>query len=287
MKVSSSVASKITAEVLRDGEIVRSQTFSNIMTDYGLQSWASGNLGRHLALGSGSRIEAGNITSLAAYARSQSGSYSYSESNVIDEVAGVMRSNHTLEVVFPIETASQNYSEMGIHNNSINQLQTYALIRDALGQPTAVAVKAGEQLRTYYTVQFSLPLSRTDIKDVAGVPTTITTVPLYTGQSVAARLPQVANSRLWAAGQGIPTAGLSPAGGYAAHDGSWFGGEYRLNLGDADGNLDGGIALVRAGNAATEIAVMMHFDPPLDEKSGFIARVTAPVVLVNGVYHES
>lgn len=287
MKVFSSVASKITAEVLRDGEIVRSQTFSNIMTDYGLQSWASGNLGSHLALGSGSRAEAGNITSLAAYARSQSGSYSYSESNVIDQAAGVMRSNHTLAVTFPIETANQNYSEMGIHNNSINQLQTYALIRDALGQPTAVAVGAGEQLRTYYTVQFSLPLSRTDVKDVSGVQTTVTTVPLYTGQSVAARLPRINDSRLWAAGQGIPVAGLSPAGGIAAPNGSWVGGEYQLNLGTGDGNLAGGIALVRAGNAAAQIAVMMHFDPPLDKKSGFIARITAPVVLVNGVYHES
>lgn len=287
LETKAGVASKIVMQVLRNGDVVESRQFSNIMTNYGLQSWASGNLGTHIALGSGSRAEAGNITGLAAYERTQTGSYTYSESNVIDEVAGVMRSNHTLEVVFPIEAANKNYSEMGIHNNSINQLQTYALIRDAIGKPTAQAVLAGEQLRVYYAVQFSLPLSRSAVKDANGVATTITTVPLHTGQSVAARLPQTTNSRIWDAGQPIPNAGLSPTGGTTAPNGTWVGDTYKLSLNNDQGNLAGGISLMRAGNAANQIAIMAHYDPPLNKQSSFSLALSHKIILTNGVFHGS
>ena len=287
MYLNSKISSRITSQVLSGGEVKNQLMTHNIMTDYGLQAWAQGSLGSHLALGSGSRAEVGNITSLAAHVRTTSGVYSYSDINVIDDVAGVMRSNHTLTVTYPIETVNRNYSEIGIHNNNVNQLQTYALLSDSTGQTTSQTVLAGEQLRVYYTVQFAIPLLHSEVKMINGVSTTVSTVPLYTGRDVLARLPRTSTNYLWAAGQPVPTAGKVPSGGVGAPTASRSGNTSTIALNDTQGNLTGGISMVRAGDNSNNIGLLIHFDPPIQKTSAHSAKFITAAVLSNGDFHES
>lgn len=289
IKLESGVASRITLDVIDvNGEVRDTLKFQNIMTNYGLDSWAKDILGTHIALGSGSRTELPTVTDLAGFVRTASGTYSYSNTNFVDEVNGVMRSDHILNITFPVETVAQNYSEMGIHNNNRNQLQTYARIRDAIGEPTSVGVQVGEQVRVSYVVQFSTPLSRTTTQTIGVNPTTITTVPLTTGASNAIRLPNTPTSagRLWAAGQGIPVAGVAPVGGVAPPRASVItSGEYVMSALLAEANLSGGISLIRMGGTANNVGILCHFDPPIAKTAAVTMYVTVTASLSNGVFY--
>lgn len=283
----SGVASRITLDVLGvDGSVRKSLQFQNIMTNYGLDSWAKGILGTHIALGSGSRTELPTVTDLAGFVRTASGVYSYSNTNFVDEVNGVMRSDLILNLVYPVETSAQNYSEMGIHNNNRNQLQTYARIRDANGEPTSVGVQIGEQVRVSYVVQFSTPLYNTTAQKIGVNPTTITTVPLTTGVSNAVRLPGASGGRLWQAGQSIPEAGVAPAGGVAPSRNSVItNGEYIMNALLTEANLTGGISLIRMGGEYNEVGILCHFDPPIAKTADVGMIVSVTTSLSNGVFY--
>lgn len=288
MKINSCASSKITAQVVRaDGSIKKAYEFNNIFTSFGLQHWARATLGNRIAAGSGSRTETEGITSLANYVRSAQGSYSYSESNVIDESAGVMRSNHTLYVEFPSETNNQNYSEIGIHSGDQNQLQTYALIRDANGQPTSVSVLAGENLRVYYVVQFSVPLLVQYTKQVSGVPTQFSLVPVYTGQSVDSRLPDYRRAYTWKGGQDIPAAGVitSNYNDSLIGNASTTDNVYNLLIDSTKSNYAEGISLFRLGYTASAITMHVHVDPPVYKTDVESLRLSIECVLSNGSYH--
>lgn len=285
----STVASKITVEVLgEDGQVKSVNRTTNIMTNFGLSHWSASALGTHIALGSGSRAEEGSVTSLASYTRNQLGSWSYSDTNNVDIDNGVMRTDHTLEVVFPVEVSAQNYSEMGINSNNQNELQTYALIRDPAGSPTAISVQAGEQVRVYYLVQFSTPLQNVVSKTMNGVLTTVTTVPLATGATNAVRLPNTpANAtRYWAAGQPIPEPGVQPVGGtQGPRAATVTSGTYTQSLQIAEMNLAGGISLIRLGGTAGNVGIMVHFDPPIMKTSDFSMAVAVTSNLSNGDFY--
>jgi hypothetical protein len=282
------VASLITLEVVGVGGEVRTLQFSNIMTNFGLDSWTKGILGTHIALGSGSRTEVVTVTDLAGFVRTQSGSYTYTNTNFIDEVRGVMRSDLILNVVFPIETVAQNYSEMGIHNNNRNELQTYARIRDAVGDPTSVGIQVGEQVRVSYAVQYSTPLSSVSTQTIGANVTTVTTVPLATGATNNIRLPDPPTSagRLWPAGQGIPVAGVAPVGGVAPPRASVISnGQYSMGVQLTELNLVGGIALIRMGGTSNSVGLMCHFDPPIAKNAGNAMTVTVTTNLMNGEFY--
>lgn len=291
IKLESGVASRITLDVLgTDGVVRDSLQFCNVMTNYGLDSWTKGILGTHIALGAGSRTESATVTDLAGFVRSASGVYSYTNANFIDDVNGVMRSDHVLTVVFPVETVAQNYSEMGIHNNNVNALQTYARIRDPLGDPTSIGVQVGEQARISYVVQFSLPLSRVTKQTIGTNLTTITTVPLAAGATNEVRLPRQEASavRLWGAGQSIPSAGVEPVGGVQfPRDATIANGQYTASAQIAELNLAGGISLIRLGGTYNRIGVMCHFDPPIDKTPSVGMTITASSTLTNGGFYGS
>lgn len=289
IKLESGVASRITLDVVgADGVVRDSLQFCNVMTNYGLDSWTKGILGTHIAIGSGSRTELPTVTDLAGLVRSASGTYSYANTNFIDNANGVMRSDHILNVTFPLETVAQNYSEMGIHNNNQNSLQTYARIRDTVGNPTSVGVQVGEQVRVSYVVQFSTPLSRVITQTIGTKLTTITIVPLTTGATNAIRLPNVDVSagRLWAAGQNVPAAGISPAGGVAPpRSSSISNGQYVMNSSLTESNLTGGISLIRMGGTGHNVGLLCHFDPPINKTASAAMNVTVTSTLVNGVFY--
>lgn len=260
------------------------------MTDYGLDDWTKNILGTHIALGSGARDELSTVTDLEGYVRTASGAYSYTNTNFIDLISGVMRSDHILNITFPIESSPQNYSEMGIHNNNASQLQTYARIRDAIGDPASISVQQGEQVRCSYAVQFSTPLSRVTSQTIGANLTTITTVPLATGAGNAVRLPNtpVAAGRLWAAGQSIPEAGIAPTGGVAPpRASSVANGLYTMSIQKTEANLAGGISLIRMGGTSGSVGIMCHFDPPIAKTELLGMSVTITSTLENGIYHES
>lgn len=286
IRLESGVASRITLDVIDvNGEVRDTLKFQNIMTNFGLDSWTKGVLGTHIALGSGSRTELPTVTDLAGFIRTASGSYSYVNTNFIDSANGVMRSDHILNLVFPVETVAQNYSEMGIHNNNRNELQTYARIRDAMGDPTSVGVQVGEQVRVSYVVQFSTPLSRVTTQTIGTNLTTITTVPLATGASSGIRLPypSVGAVSLWAAGQGVPSAGVSPVGGTPPPTSpSINNGLYLMNFKLNEANLAGGISLIKMGEG---FGIMSHFDPPINKNASVGMILTLTVTLTNGVFY--
>lgn len=282
------MASRITIEVLGvDGTVRDTYQTENIMTNFGLLNWARAAMGSHIAIGSGSRDEDESVTSLANYVRNQSGSWSYSDVNFIDEENGVMRTDHTLLVVFPLEEAAQNYSELGINTNDQNALQTYALIRDPAGEPTAVSILVGEQVRVYYVVQFSTPLVDVVEKEMNGVATTVTTVPLATGQTNGIRLPNTpANATRYWAGQGVPEPGVVPSGGTQGPRAATVSeGEYTQSVQLGELNLAGGISLIRLGGTLNNVGIMVHFDPPIMKTSSFGMNVSVTANLVNGEFY--
>lgn len=285
-----SVSSKIKLEVLAaDGSIKADRNFTNIMTNLGLVRWTNDSLGVSLAIGSGSRAEVGTVTSLANYVRSANGSYTYSDVNFIDVENNVMRSNHLLTVLYPLETASVNYSEVGIHGGNINELQTYALIRDSAGNPTAVSILAGERIRVSYGIQFSMPLISYAEKDIAGVMTGVSVVPLQTAGSNLVRLPSepAGAIRIYGEGVGLPAPGVAPAGGVASpRAATSAAGVYSLSLNQADANFPGGIELIRLGATDNRLGIMVHFNPPIPKTSGYNMTLTAQPLLYNGDYYD-
>lgn len=289
IKLESGVASRITLDVLSaDGDVRESLHFCNVMTNYGLDSWTRGYLGTHIALGSGSRTELPSVTDLAGFVRTATGSYTYANTNFVDNVNGVMRSDLILGVVFPVETVAQNYSEMGIHNNNRNALQTYARIRDAVGDPTSVSVQAGEQVRVSYVVQFSTPLSHVTTQVIGTNSTAITTVPLSTGANYSIRLPepQASYTRLWQSGQPVPSAGISPSGGVGSPKAATVNnGEYKLLAQLSEMNLAGGISLIKMGAAPSAVSIMCHFDPPIQKNESVGMTLTITSTLTNGVFY--
>lgn len=258
----------------------------NRFTASGLQQWASGSLGSNLALGSGSRSEAASGTALEAFVRSAAGSWSYTNTNVIDSANGVMRSEAILNVTFPAETAPVIYTELGILRDSATSLQTYALIRNLAGLPAALSVLAGEQVRVAYRVQYAIPLLHSSVQTIDGVETTVTVVPLTTGASVTTRLPSVTQSTItgYPAAQGIPTAGTAPGGGTASPRAATVtAGEWKLTLTAAEWALAGGIGMVRAGGGSY-VGIMLHFSPSLD-KSGASMSLAITTTLTNGDFY--
>lgn len=286
---SGGVAGRVILEAVRpDGTVRERRDFCNIFTATGLAHWAAQTLGNQLAVGYGSRVEGEAVTSLSSYARSQSGTWTYSEVNIIDTANGVMRTDHLLTVTYPIEASNQNYSEMGIHSGNQNQLQTYALIRDANGDPTAMSILAGEQLRAFYFVQFNTPLLHSVEKLMNGVMTTVTTVPLATGENVSVRLPNTpSNATLfYAAGQSIPSPGVAPAGGtQSPRNATISSGQYNLAINPNELNLTGGIALIRMGGTTNNVGIMVHFDPPINKTSAFSMAVGVTTTLSNGDFY--
>ena len=284
-----SVSSKITLEVIgTDGLVNKSLVFNNIMTNYGLDSWTKGNLGSYLAIGSGSKEELATVTDLAAYVKSSIGASTSYATNFIDTPNNVMRSDLILNVVFPIETAAVNYSEMGIHDNNKDALQTYARLRDGVGAVTSVSVQVGEQVRVTYVVQFSIPLSTVSTELIADVATTITTVPNFSGSSRSVRLPATDASyiRFWAAGQAIPKVGISPTGGVVSPRAATVNnGLYKLVVNKTELNLTGGIALVKLGDSSSNISIMCHFDPPIPKIATTTMDITCTSTLTNGVFY--
>lgn len=290
INLESGVASRITLDVLGvDGAIRNSLQFCNVMTNYGLDSWAKGILGNHIALGSGSRTELPTATDLAAFVRTASGTYDYTNTNVIDEVNGVMRSDLMLNIVFPIETSAQNYSELGIHDNNRLALQTYARIRDAAGEPTSIGVQVGEQVRVSYVVQYSMPLTRTTNQTIGTNSTTVTAVALRTGSTNGVRLPSPSvrfDSLFWAAGQGIPDAGVLPTGGVEPPQLPYISsGEYLFSAKLDQLNLTGGISLIRMGGVGNGLGIMCHFNPPIDKNDGVGLSIKVTAKLTNGVFY--
>lgn len=289
IKLESGVASRITLDVLGvDGAVRDSLQFCNVMTNYGLDSWTKDILGTHIAIGSGSRTELPSVTDLAGFVRTATGTYSYANTNFVDNVNGVMRSDHILNVVFPVETVAQNYSEMGIHNNNVNALQTYARIRDAVGEPTSVGVQVGEQVRISYVVQFSTPLSRVTTQAIGTNLTTITTVPLATGATNSIRLPwfPFAQGTVWAAGEDVPDAGVYPAGGVSPPRASTIvNGLYTMRAETSELNLAGGISLIKMGSNTTQLGIICHFDPPIAKTSAVGMTLTVTSNLSNGAFY--
>lgn len=283
------VSSRVSMEVLGvDGAVRKTMQFCNVMTNYGLNSWTKGALGTHLALGSGTRTELPTVTDLAGYIRSTAGTYSFTNTNFIDNVNRVMRSDHILNVVFPVETVAQNYSEMGIHNNNINELQTYALIRDTDGLPTSIGVRVGEQVRVSYVVQYSTPLLQTESVFIGPTETTMSIVPLATGSVSAVRLPNTDGNagRLWAKGQNVPVPGIAPTGGIAPpRAATASNGQYTLSVQLTEANLVGGISLIRMGGTSGHVGLMCHFDPPLAKNDSVSMTVNVTTTLTNGAFY--
>lgn len=286
---SGGVSSRIILEAVRpDGTVRETIETKNIFTATGLAHWAAQTLGSQLAVGYGSRVESESVTSLSNFAKSQSGTWTYSEVNVIDTTNGVMRTDHLLTVTYPIETSNQNYSEVGIHSGNQNQLQTYALIRDANGDPTAMSILAGEQLRVFYFVQFNTPLLHSVEKLMNGVMTTVTTVPLATGENVNVRLPNTpANAtRFYAAGEPVPSPGVAPSGGVQGPRAATItNGLYNIAVDPSELNLTGGIALIRMGGTSNNVGIMVHFDPPINKTSAFSMAVSVTATLSNGDFY--
>ena len=285
----SKVSSRITLDVIGvNGHVRHTLKFQNIMTNHGLDSWTKGALGTHIALGSGSRTELPSVTDLAGFVRTDTGSYTYTNTNFVDEANGVMRSDHVLNVTFPIESSAQNYSELGIHNNNPNELQTYARIRDPIGEPTSVGVQVGERVRVSYVVQFSTALVSVEQGLIGGVLTDITTIPLATGATNAIRLPNAISSavRFWAAGQDIPSAGVAPTGGVATPTTPFINnGSYVLSAQLVELNLTGGISLVRMGGTSNNVGIMCHFDPPINKNDKNSLAINVTCSLSNGVFY--
>lgn len=286
--IKSAVSSTIKLEVLgADGQARRTLEFKNIMTSTGLSSWTRGALGSHIAFGSGSRTESESVTDLAGFVTTSAGTYSYANANFIDEAAAVMRTDSVLLVLLPPEVSAKNYSEMGIHNNNVNALQTYARIRDAGGAPTSVGVQVGERLRVSYVVQYSIPLQSAATQSIGGVPTLVTTVPYQSSINVDIRLPDTSmySTYFWPAGQPIPSAGLLPVGGVRApQDASLTNGLYSFTAQLTQLNLAGGISLMKLGGG-NSVSVMFHFDPPISKTALNTMNINLSASLTNGVFY--
>lgn len=286
LKVNNRVSSKITVQVLCGDEIKRSYEFSNIFTNFGLQNWARASLGTRLAVGSGSQTEDESITTLASYERSQTGTYSYTETNYIDTVADVMRSDHILFVEFSAETSNRNYSEMGIHSGDFNQLQTYALIRDELGQPTSVTLLTGEKLRVYYVVQFSVPLLTNYTKKISNIDTQVSIVPMYTGGSNTIRLPHTDRVRVWEGGQPVPDAGVVLSNYNTTSTSVTHSDNICTAVVNAPvGNYTSGLSMFKVGDTVSRVSLYVHVDPPVYKTDIDALKLSIQCTLSNGSYH--
>lgn len=268
----------------------------NRFTANGLQQWASGSLGSNLALGSGSRSEAASGTALEAFVRSASGSWSYTNTNVIDSANGVMRSEAILNVTFPAETVPVIYTELGIWRDSATSLQTYALIRNLAGLPAALSVLAGEQVRVAYRVQYAIPLLHSSVQTMDGVETTVTVVPRRIPSNItsSARLPDYYREHVkafYGAIMPIPLAGQWQSGGglLAQNKITLSNGVITIITGESDWQ---GTGISRLDFTTTFSAsgmyyspeIMIHFDPPLNNV-GAAMTLKISTTLTNGEFY--
>ena len=129
---------------------------SNIVTNVGLSSIASGGFPSNIAVGTGSQKEEASVTVLNRYKRQEKGTWYQEAKNKIDVETNTITNIGTLKVSFPVESENTIYTEVGIANADKN-LYTYALLRDSLGEISSVTVLKGERLEVEYTVSFSYP----------------------------------------------------------------------------------------------------------------------------------
>lgn len=271
-KIKATVGTKISVQVLRGGNVQREYVFHNIITNVGLSSWRTSALPTSISIGQGVRSEDLTVTALQSYTRNFSGTWAYFEPNYLDEINGVVRTTYQMTALSPVETSAQNYTELGLGAN--NSLWTYATIKDPAGLPTAVTVLAGEQIRVFYQIQFSIPVETVINAELDGTPTVVTVVPFSSSTGNSRRLPPQSNYfGVWQGVQPVPTAKVMPSGRVTAGTVTTDASRYKASLSISQGNYAEGIGMVYAGPSgasATDVGMFFHFDPPVPKQSGEI-----------------
>lgn len=162
--------------------------FSNIMTELGKHAYIDGGLNNRLSIGSGRHDTiVSTITALKNKLSDATGSWRHTPSSVDVENNMVSRTS-TLIVRFPVAQENYSFSEIGITANN-NDLQTYALTRNILGDIGTINVLKGEDVLIEYGLTYSIQRTNID-SDGSGI--IFYSIPIISGIPVS--LPSVAST---------------------------------------------------------------------------------------------
>jgi hypothetical protein len=147
--------------------------FPNLITNGGLDDWASGNDNwlLYCAVGSGNRAPADTDTALQTLVGSTSSTVSTSTGT---QATAPYYGWTTYQYNFPAGTATGNLSEIGV-GKATTALFSRALILDGTGAPTTITVLSNEALYATYQIQQYVPTA-----DVVGNVTIAGVVYSYT-----------------------------------------------------------------------------------------------------------
>lgn len=237
-------------------------TTSNLFTNAGIYDWLRGSLGTRLAIGEGTRVEVPEVSRLDNLVQSSGGSYTVVDSNNYDAVAGTVTSTIQLDVLFPVQSEANNYTEFGIFDTSVDRLQTYALIRGPQGDPVVLTAVPGERVRVLYEIDFVVPASTVLDTVIAEVPTRVTQVVLNNTGSSSRRLPE-AVGYLRTTPMPNPPAPLQPIEDLVGRTtGNYVEDTLNIDFEPSAGSSAEGVSVVTAG---VGLQLAWHFDPPVQK----------------------
>lgn len=237
----------------REGEEPRLITeFDNLITNGGLERYASGPVRTYVHVGTGTAAEAVTDTALQAFKASSGsdGGFGYSTSS--NTTTPPYWGAYTINRVFNPGEATGNITEVGASwTSATGSLYSRALIRDLGGTPVAIPVLADEYLIVQYTTRVYCPVDDVvSIINVDGVDRTVTVrARNFPGGnwndmngSANAAWTGSASDGVLGAFTGTPTGTVTPANettsSYSANSHYL---DYTLTLPLANGNFAGGI----------------------------------------------
>lgn len=135
-------------EKLKDGEVIASRDFENLITNAGLNAMGSnGTFYSYCAVGTGTAAPQPTDASLGNLVSSTTGATN-TAGGAISVVTDPFTTTHTW--TWAIGAAVGNFTEVGC-GRIVTDLSSRALIVDNLGNPVAFPVSADEQLRVTYS----------------------------------------------------------------------------------------------------------------------------------------
>ena len=245
---------------------------SNLLTTNGAYDWVRGALGQHLAIGEGVHDLSPDIQELSQYVQTAKGEYAVTQTGTLDSESGVVRSTFRLTTLFPVQEIARNFTELGIHNNNIRRLQTYALFRSTQGEPVVVTVIPGERIQVLYDIHLTSPAKITKQYMINGTNTTVTQVMIAQQGANSILLP----GRELTAYQAprdvpAPVQVLGTTGRLGSITGTHTEGKLQLSVSVNQWNTPQGIQLIKSSGP---YEVAWHFDPPIMKTSDWLFTYT-------------
>lgn len=169
------IKGSFSVKVLRKGKVIKSlPRTNNLITRGGMDSLAV--FGTYIHVGTGNVTPTFNDTSLGNF-------LAVSPSSVWDQNSSVLTGTDylkesTMTATFGVGDVIGNLSELGVSvsQSETNDIQTRALFKDVIGDPTTITVTAQDQLVITYFIQKTIsmvPFVSSISATLAGVPTII------------------------------------------------------------------------------------------------------------------